>query len=252
MPKTSFSEAHFNKGDNALSQHGEKYVRELGWRHGGFEDFIRLPGAALPLPWGDGHTVETLGTAIGDFVADIEGGEFELTLDTDSEVHSIALDWVDQLIIPFTPGLVCEWEFRTNPAITTAEVAVIGLAAAHNATLDSIVTNAWFRLTASQVLVTETDDGTNDVSNISSITLAADELFLGRIEVQTLGSVAFFLGTRSAAANPNKISWQHVATHDMSALTDRTLVQPYARVGKSTGATTPSLFANSFGWRYGD
>jgi len=142
------------------------------------------------------------------------------------------------------------WVIKLDGVDAVTNLAV-GVAAAHNTTLDSIVTNAWFRLigaTSTTALVCETDDATNDTDDVATGATLAGVYKRLLIDFSSggLSDVRFFVdGARVAAAT----------TFDMSDLGAGLNVQPYVSLGKASGTGTPSVTIPQFGatytWSYG-
>lgn len=164
-------------------------------------------------------------------VDDSANGEITALLENTSEAMTAGFDWGDQVLIPANKGWIFECLFKVDTtAITTAEVVVVGMGSAFNATLSSVVTNAWFRLTASMALLAETDDGTTDNDAQSTgVTLVAGTYAYLRIDATSKRAVKFYVN--------NKL----VKTLSAAAWTASMLLQPVCYVQKSTGTTTPQV-----------
>ncbi|MFA5715290.1 MAG: hypothetical protein WC998_06100, partial [Candidatus Paceibacterota bacterium] len=97
---------------------------------------------------------------------------------------------------------------------------------AHNTTLDSIATNAWFRVvsTAQTALLWETDNGdTDDDDNDASTVLVAETYHVYRIDCTSTSAVKFYVDDVL------------VGTSDMSTTlsASEAKVQPYFNVSKA-------------------
>jgi hypothetical protein len=187
------------------------------------------------------RTVETnLDTAIG-LSDDVVNGVAAIIVDSADIAKVGCLHFGDNLCLSMKQGLVFEARLAFSPLPTTGTEtvqAVFGLASAHNTTLDSIATNAWFRVEsgAQTALLWETDDGnTDDDDNSAGITLVPATNNIYRIDCTDLvNGVKFYVdgvlvGT-SADMNTN-----------LSA--GEAKVQPYFNVSKAkssanTGACT--------------
>ena len=178
------------------------------------------------------QTVETnLNTAI-ELKADELNGVVNLIVDADDNAEVACLHWGDQESLSIERGLIFEARvaFSTLPTTGTETLqAVWGLAGAHNATMDSIDCNAWFRLesSAQTALLWETDDNvTDDDDNAASVTLTAGTMAaqgkIYRIDCTDTSAVKFF------------VDGEQVGSGDMSGLTGAIgNVQPYFCVSKA-------------------
>jgi len=156
-----------------------------------------------------------------------------LALDATEEVQVCGYDFGDKLQFDIDDNPVFIARFKV-PTITTAQEAVIGMGAAWNDTLASNAAHAWFRLTANMDLLLETDDGTNDESEDSTVNLTADTYLWVKIDFSNTADVLFYTGTDGE-------TWtaRAPATFDMSNYTAG--LQPMFAILKASGATTPSI-----------
>jgi hypothetical protein len=141
------------------------------------------------------------------------------------------------------------WVARIDVVDAVTNLA-IGVASAHNTTLDSVATNAWFRVigaTSTTAVVVETDDGTTDTDDVATgTTLSTTYKKLELDFSKGLSDVRFLInGARVAGGT----------TFNMSALGAGLNVQPYVSFGKASGTGVPSLTIAQFGitynWTYG-
>lgn len=174
--------------------------------------------------WGTTETSLNTGIALSD---DVTNGALAIILDSDDNSEIGALHFGDNLGLSINQGLVIEARltFTTLPTTGTETVqAVWGVASAHNATLDSVSINAWFRLEsgANTTLLWETDDDTtNDDDNSTGITLVASTYNIYRIDFTDLTAVKFYVDDAL------------VGTGDMSGAAGADFkVQPYFNVSK--------------------
>lgn len=123
---------------------------------------------------------------------------------------------------------------------------VIGLAGTQGDTLDSIAQNCWFKLTGSNTLVVESDDGTTDVDDkATGITLSTTALTL-EIDFTTeiySASKATSKGKQATfwVTDPNGVR-RRVAdsfAFNMAAYTSG--LQPFVQLQKASGTTTPNV-----------
>jgi hypothetical protein len=139
-----------------------------------FDDFF---GEAYDTTfWG---TTETnLNTAIA-LDQDGIGGILEIIVDADDNAEIGAVHFSDNESMYLEKGLIFEarvsWPVLPLTGTETVQT-VVGMAGAHNASLDTIDCNAWFRIesAANTALLWETDDNvTNDDDNDASTVLVA-------------------------------------------------------------------------------
>lgn len=180
-----------------------------------------------------GTTETNLNTAIN-VLEDEPNGVAAIILDADDNAEVGALYFGDNLCFSMKFGLV--WEarlcFHVLPTTGTETVqAAFGLASAHNTTLDSVATNAWFRVesAAQTALLWETDDGnTDDDDNAAGVTLVADTYHIYRIDCRDLvNGVKFYVD--------NELVGQ--SADFLTNLTDSEAeVQPYFNCSKAVAA----------------
>jgi hypothetical protein len=143
--------------------------------------------------------------------------------------------WGDQLSLSMLQGLIFETRvaWHTLPTTGTEKASIfVGLASAHNATPDSVATNAWFHSTGDGIVYWETDDTTtDDDDNTTGITFVADAYHILRIDCTAGSSAIKFL-----------IDGTVVGTADMSALdASKAKVQPYIRCSKLKAAANTGV-----------
>jgi len=208
-----------------------------------YDDFLGfhfnkyIAGENTVAPWGTVETDINLAPAL---VAATANGVIQLTLDTDDITQQAAVYFGDVLTLSMKQGLI--FEARVNLEVLPAagggehSRAVWGLASATNATLDSIVTNAWFRVesAANTALLWETDDGnTDDDDNDAATVLAAQAYHIYRIDCRDLvNGVKFYVdGTlvgTSGDMNTNLTAGE-------------ALVQPYFCMQKTKAAANTAV-----------
>lgn len=151
-----------------------------------------------------------------------------------NEAQDSGIYWGDQT--PLNPYNDLQIEFRLAlvDAIGAATTAMWGVEGAHNADGDTVAESAWFRVTGDQVLLTETDDTTNDTSTTSATTLVASAYHIFRIDFGDMSDVKFFMdGTRVNAAT----------AHDMTNLTAaEAMFQPIIKLDHGAVAQAGSLY----------
>lgn len=183
-----------------------------------------------------GTTETNLNTAIA-LVASEINGVLQLTLDSDDNAEIAALHFGDNLCLSMAQGLIFEARltFHVLPTTGTEDVqAVIGLASAHNAVLDNIATNVWFKVesAAQTALLWETDNGdTDDNDNSASTILVADTYNIYRIDCTNTAAVKFYVDETL------------VGTSDMSTTlsASEAKVQPYINVSKAVSSNNTGI-----------
>lgn len=166
---------------------------------------------------------------------DVLAGNVVLQLEATNEAQVVALDWDDQLTIdPTKPCLV---QFRAQISGVAANTRFIfGLASAYNATFDSIVSNAWFRIEGNSLVVyTETDDGTtdnDDKAHGATLVAATDYTFTVDLTRGT-SDIRFFVDDDGGGGVGRSLS--------AAALTTSTLLQPFVALQKASGTGTQSI-----------
>jgi len=194
-----------------------------------FDDFIGTAPDAVS-KWSLNDT-SSAGTPTQTYEADETA--LTIAMDSQSEAQVCSYDFGDKLQFDIDNNPIFIARFKV-PTITTNEEAVIGMGAAWNDTLNSNAAHAWVRLTANMNLLIETDDGTNDESEDSTVDLTADTYLWVKIDFADTSDVLFYTGTDGK-------TWTARApkTFDMSNYTAG--LQPMFGVLKASGASTPSI-----------
>lgn len=181
----------------------------------------------------------------------VNGGGWALALDATSEAEIIGFDMNDILAFDIDELVRVEFQAKIDATPGSAVNAVMGMAGAYNATLDSVAQNAWFKFVSSSLTpVCETDDGTNDNDDKSTgVACVADtwkrfaiEFAAGSLTRQppsaSLGGTAnimFYMGDTNG-------NLKRVATStnfDMSNYTSG--LQPYFQLQKASGTSAAVL-----------
>lgn len=193
------------------------------------EDFLQSSSGTLPAPWAVSDT-SAAGSPTLDYIDDADNGEYTLAFDSQDEAQSLVLYFGDSLHIDATKRPFIEWRVKidADTALSADDRVVVGIAAAHNATLDSNAGHAWFRMEATQDILIESDDGTTDTDDTDSTVDWVDDTYVTlAIDLANLAAVAFY------------VDGALVGTTDCSDLTGS--LQPYAAVQKDAGAVTHAL-----------
>lgn len=194
-----------------------------------FEDFLGKSGDAIRTP----GVITSVGASSTAIVTSGVGGTLGLQLEATNEVQNERFDFDDSLNINPLLRPVIEVRAKISAALTSVIEAVIGLASAHNATLNTIASNAWFRFGATTALDVniEGDDGTTDTDAIDSgIDWVADTFHTFTIDMTDLSRVKFAIDGKEAAR-----------TIAVSALTASLKLQPYISIQKASGTGAPLM-----------
>lgn len=198
------------------------------------EDFFGDVGQALGRPWVYAET-GTSTNFTGDFISGAEAGVFRLLHSADNEAQSGRIDHGDTLMINMSKKPRMECRFRLNPnaaAFSADQRLVLGFASAHNATLDSVVTNAWFRIEGANLnILAETDDGTTDRDDQDTLA----DYVKNQWHVVEIDASNFVTGVRFMVDGVHRLSLA------MAALAANTFVQPYACIQKDAGTETENF-----------
>jgi hypothetical protein len=204
------------------------------WPVVGGEHFTRAQ-AFTTTPGQNGWTAVLTGTTPTALCITEDGGAAKLTLTSTSEAQLAVLYHND--VLAFDVRKLKYIEFVALVAgVDSVTTIVFGLASAHNATLDSIATNAWFRIqgaASTSAVVVETDDATTDNDDKATGQTLAGVYKTFKIDFEKgLSDVRFFIEGERVAQD---------TTFDMSALGAGLNVQPYVAVAKASGTGVPSI-----------
>lgn len=173
-----------------------------------------------------------------------DGGALKLTLANTSEAETLTLYQTDKLFYDLQYLQHVWWVVKAASfdAVTTF---CAGVGSAQNDTLDSVVTNAWFRVegsTSTSALGVETDDAVTDVTLTSTgQSLGSTYKKLHIDFTYGLGDVRFFCdGARVAQSTK----------FNMSGLTSGLNVQPYLQLQKASGTGVAAVSIAQFGIQY--
>jgi hypothetical protein len=165
-----------------------------------FEDFFPDASATLPKPLGTQDTSVT-GAPVIDYVADAADGHYVVQAGADTDAFKTTLYFADQLVIPAAKLTAFEVMLKIESDVTGAgglfaasDKFVVGVASARNATLDSVVTHAWFMAAgANHNLYCESDDSVTDKDDIDSLVDWAEDSFMRLvIDFENKSDVQFF------------------------------------------------------------
>ena len=204
-----------------------------------FEEFHAGTDASNIL---NGWLKRTLTAAAGsptlEFADDVANGCFRLKNDAQDESQILRVDQGDNLSWQ-GKGLIFECGLIWNPAGAAGDADtsfVAGIAGAHNATLDSVAKNVWFKVTADNLnLLCESDDGTTDTDDKDTgVDVTKGTLIQLRIELDSSGQNATF----SVNTGGGFIAQAH---HALGAGTATDAYQPYVRMSKDSTAVEELL-----------
>ena len=173
-----------------------------------------------------------------------DGGKAVLSFDSQSEAQSIVLYQNDLLNYDLAKLQKVWWVLKVV-AFSAVTDMCWGVAAATNATMNTVATNAWFMMDGSDsqsAVVVETDDAVTDNDDVATgVTQAAVYKKYEIDFAQGLADVRFYAdGARVAAST----------TFDMSGLTSGLNVQPYLNILKASGTTVDAVHIAQFGIQY--
>lgn len=173
-----------------------------------------------------------VGAATQAYVADASAIAIALT--NASEAQDAAVDYGDQLSWDVTNGGEMEFRAKLTVLPTTGVVCVAGIAGPHNLDKDTVANHAWFRWQASAVLLTESDDTTNDNDDTATgLTTVVSVYHIYRIDFSNLASVKFYVDNARVSS---------ATTFDMSNLTAaEKIMQPYFSLDKASGTGVGTL-----------
>jgi hypothetical protein len=204
-------------------------------------------GSVSPIPWRR--------TIVGAAPPTIGGTADGMTaaFTSTSEAQSLRLSFADVLSYDIDDLIYFETLVRITSATLTNVSAIIGMASAGNAVINTIGEQASFGINGSLALFCETDDGTRDNDDIATgLTLTTGAWTRLRIDFATgtttvspgpsLGgksNIQFYAGTATSSAN---IPMRRVALgtrFDMSAYSGG--LQPYVQFQKASSTDVGSL-----------
>ena len=172
-----------------------------------------------------------------------DGGAARLTLASTSEAEIVTLFQNDVLSFDLTQIQHVWWIARVASIDSVTQLAM-GVADAQNDTLDSVATNAWFRIdgTASTSnVVVETDDGVNDDDdNATGTTLGTGYKKFLIDFTGGLSNIRFY-------ADGSPVG---TGLFDMSRVTSGQNVQPFVQLQKASGTGVAQVTLKQFGIQY--
>ena len=176
------------------------------------------------------RVTRTAGSPLVEITDDVANGVLVLGLSATSEANVAAIDFGDQVTIPATRRPVFSTYLKVSGAAASTRV-VAGLASAYNATFDSIVSNAWFRMEGNDLSIfIESDDGTTDTDDVdSALDFVADTYVKLSVDLTRSGYVRFWV-------NDSMVAEKAVTAF---AVTD--LLQPFIAIQKSTDTGEQSV-----------
>ena len=172
-----------------------------------------------------------------------DGGAARLTLAATSEAEIVTLYQNDVLPFDLTQIQHVWWIARVASVDSVTQLAM-GVADAQNDTLDSVTTNAWFRIDGTantSNIVVETDDGvTDDDDNATGITLTTTYKKFLIDFTGALSNIRFY-------ADGSPVG---TGTFSMAGVTSGQNVQPFVQLQKASGTGVPQVTLKQFGIQY--
>lgn len=195
----------------------------------------RLRFAVLP-PTITARTTKTVGLLAAQPVSNTAGGEALFALGSTGEANVTGFDWGDQVTVPATKAPWFQCRLKVS-GVAAATRFIWGLGSAYNATFDSVVSNAWFRLEGNSLaLKAETDDGTTDNDDQDcAFTLVAGTFYTFTIDGTDTGNIRFWVD-EEGNSGPSLVK-----TLAASAFTSSSLLQPFIAVQKDSGTGEQSI-----------
>jgi hypothetical protein len=198
-------------------------------------DHFTRAQAFTTTPGYHGWTAVLTGTTPTALCITADGGAAKLTLTATSEAQLAVLYLNDVLPMDFRQIKYIEFVCLVA-GVDSVTTIVWGLASAHNTTLDSIATNAWFRMQGSAsttAVLTETDDNVTDNDDKATGQTLAGVYKTFKIDFENgIRDVRFYIEGERVSQD---------TTFDMSGLTAGLNVQPYIAVAKASGTGVPSI-----------
>lgn len=214
-----------------------------------FIDNFNRAQSVTTTPGFNGWTAVLTGTTPTAACITEDGGAMTLSVVDTNEAELAVLYTGD--VLPYDVRMINDvWWVAKVANVDAVTSLVMGVASAHNTTLDNVATNAWFRIvgaTDTDAVVVETDDATTDNDDVATAVNLTDTYRKFLIDfTQGLDNVRFFIDGERVASG---------TTFDMSALGAGLNVQPYVSLGKASGEGTASVtlaqFGISYKWSYG-
>ena len=196
-------------------------------------DFVGPAGGTLPTEWSAAKTGVS-GTNGIDYSADSSSGEYVLTHSSTTEAQLMRLN-ASSLWVNLSKKPIMHARVKLTPqgaTLTADQRVVIGFASAHNATLDSVVTNAWFRFDGANLdILIESDDNVTNTDDIDTgINYVKGQWMNLTIDASNLSAVKFKVNS----------TWVS-QTLDISGVSANTMVQPYIVMQRDGGNETDTL-----------
>lgn len=160
------------------------------------EMYDELDQAAGTTPHGRWVLNEETANTTNDFMASEPSGAYSLAFSTDNEAQANQLSFGDNLMIDMDENPIVEFRIRVdNGGINSVEKIYFGVCPAHTnaeASMDNIDDSCFFMLDGSATwtdIVVQSDDGSNDESEDSTIDLVDDAWTVFRIDFSDLADV---------------------------------------------------------------
>ena len=174
-------------------------------------------------------------------------GSAQLKLASTSEAETVALSHGD--VLGFDIDSIQTVTYRAKvQGVDAVTTVLLGIAGDHNATIDSIAQNAWFKIEGSastSAVVVETDDGTTDNDDVATgetLANAYKEMVIDFTHGKS--DVRFYIDNGSGQLK--RVA--STTTFDMSGYSG--CLQPYMRVAKASGTGVPSVEVDLVEVRY--
>ncbi len=184
----------------------------------------------LGYPWKITDTSSS-GSPTYTFVSPSTTGEAKVTLASTSEIENVCLDWGDVLaaevgnLKKFKAIVLCS-------AISPSVIFAFGIQSARNDDTNATAINAMFKLSGSNAILCETDDGTNDI-NLQVTGQSLSGVYKKfEIDFSDLSNVKFYV---------ENVRMCPTVKFDMSAASLTAGVQPFFQIQKTASTAVDSF-----------
>jgi hypothetical protein len=182
-------------------------------------------------------------------VIGVNGGGVRLTLAATNEIEVLTLYLGDILPFLIADLQAIRMKVSASASFDASVIAAFGVCSAINADLDAIAAAAMFKADGSNALVAETDDGTNNVDDITTgLSLGTTPQWFGINFEQGVQRNAPPQLPKGHASNigfygeKNRLGYQRVAPYTSFDMSNYAAgLQPFVRLQKSASTAVPWL-----------
>lgn len=204
-----------------------------------------------PVVWEDhflGKVIDTVQnwtlidvSAVGDttpvLVENEGGGIIQIMMDAQSEAQDSGFHQGDIEHFDLNAKLQFETRLSIETTIGSGVKFIAGVCGTYNVDKDAITEGAWFSAAASNAILVETDDTTNDENDETTGTTAVNGTFMVlRIDFSKIEDVRFFINGAAITTS---------TTFDMSNLTAaEAVMQPVIALDKASGSGLGTVYVD--------